>query len=66
MNKYDVFSSEGGYRVCLGVWGGSPVVSNCPWFETKEETEELVIRLKKEEESEADVDAAIEELIKNH
>ena len=65
MNKYDLFKSEGGYRVYLGVWSGSPVVS-CPWFETKEETEELVIRLKKEEESEADVDAAIEELIKNH
>ena len=53
MNKYDVFISEGGYRVCLGVWNGSPIISNCPWFETKEETEELVIRLKKEEEAEA-------------
>ena len=64
MNKYDLFKSEGGYRVYLGVWSGSPVVS-CPWLETKEEAEELVrylkelVRyLKKEEESEADVDAA--------
>ena len=57
MNKYDLFKSEGGYRVYLGVWSGSPVVS-CPWFETKEEAEELVRYLKKEEESEAAVDAA--------
>jgi hypothetical protein len=47
MNKYDVFKSEGGYRVCLGVWSGSPIISKCPWLETKEEAEELVRYLKK-------------------
>ena len=33
MKKYDIFKSEGGYRVCLGLWGDNPVIKVCPWFE---------------------------------
>lgn len=33
MNLYDVFKSEGGYRVCLQLWGtGDPIINYCPWY----------------------------------
>lgn len=34
MKKYDIFKSEGGYRVCLALWGDDPVISRCPWCKT--------------------------------
>lgn len=40
MEKYEVFASEGGYRVALGIYGGNPIIDQSPWFETKEEAEE--------------------------
>lgn len=35
MEQYDVFPSEGGYRVCLGIHNNNPVIDKCPWFKTK-------------------------------
>lgn len=37
MEIYDIFKSEGGYRVCGSTWNGGPVMRNSPWFETEEE-----------------------------
>lgn len=34
-----VFRSEGGFRVCGGVWAGSPIIKQSPWFATREEAE---------------------------
>lgn len=39
MEKYEVFKSEGGFRVCLGVYLNSPVISRSPWFETEEQAD---------------------------
>nr|DAT51552.1 MAG TPA: hypothetical protein [Caudoviricetes sp.] len=36
MKMYEVFKSEGGYRVCCAMWAGdSPVIERCPWYETE-------------------------------
>ena len=37
MKHYDVFKSQGGYAVALGIYGGCPVVGSCKWFETEAE-----------------------------
>ena len=34
MEKYDVFKSEGGYRVCLATYGDDPIIDKCPWCKT--------------------------------
>lgn len=34
-----VFASEGGFRVCGGVWAGGPIIKQSPWFATREEAE---------------------------
>lgn len=34
-----VFRSEGGWRVCCGVWAGGPIIDQSPWFKTREEAE---------------------------
>ncbi len=49
MNIYDIFRSEGGYRVCKATWGNDPIISSCPWFETEEEAKNEVKKLKFEE-----------------
>lgn len=46
MKVYDVFASEGGYRVCGAVWAGCPVIDSSPWFATREEAENEVERMK--------------------
>ena len=46
MNIYDIFRSEGGYRVCKATWGDDPIISSCPWFETEEEAKNEVKKLK--------------------
>ena len=33
MKKYDVFKSQGGYGVALGIYLDSPVVGTIRWFE---------------------------------
>ena len=40
MKKYDVFKSQGGYGVALGVYLDAPVMGAIRWFETKPEAEE--------------------------
>lgn len=37
MKTYDIFISEGGYRVCGATWNDGPIMENSPWFETEEE-----------------------------
>lgn len=39
MEIYDIFKSEGGYRVCGATWAGGPVIDSSPWFATMEEAE---------------------------
>lgn len=39
MKTYDVFASQGGYGVALGIYLGFPVMGTIRWFETKEEAE---------------------------
>lgn len=34
MEKYDIFKSEGGYRVCLATYGDDPIIDRCPWCKT--------------------------------
>ena len=46
MKPYDVFKSEGGYRVALSVYLGGPVMGNSPWFPTLEEAEEVAEQAK--------------------
>lgn len=46
MNIYDIFRSEGGYRVCKATWLDGPVINSCPWFETEEEAKNEVKKLK--------------------
>lgn len=35
MKLYEVFKSEGGYRVCCGLWNDNPIIAQCPWYETE-------------------------------
>lgn len=36
MKLYEVFKSEGGYRVCRSLWGDDcPVIDRCPWCKTE-------------------------------
>lgn len=35
MRHYDIFKSEGGYRVGLAYHGDGPIIDHCPWFETE-------------------------------
>ena len=35
MKKYEVFKSEGGYRVGKNIVNGGPVIGNCPWYANK-------------------------------
>ena len=39
MKKFEMFESEGGVRVCIGLYGGNPIIDQCPWFETREAAE---------------------------
>ena len=40
MELYDVFKSEGGFRVAGAVYNDCPVMDRSPWFETREEADE--------------------------
>jgi len=39
MKQYDVFKSQGGYGVALGIYLDCPVIGSIRWFEEKEEAE---------------------------
>jgi len=47
MEKYDVFTSEGGYRVAIGIYLDSPVMDTCPWFKDHETAEKYSALAKK-------------------
>ena len=49
MKVYDIFASEGGFRVCGAVWAGGPVISASPWFKTREEAEVGVRKMKQKD-----------------
>ena len=40
-----VFRSEGGFRVCGGVWAGGPIIHQSPWFATREEAERVAAEM---------------------
>lgn len=40
MNEYDIFKSEGGYRVCGATCCDGPVIDASPWFKTRQEAEQ--------------------------
>jgi len=40
MEKYDVFKSQGGYGVAMGVYLDCPVVGSIRWFETESQANE--------------------------
>jgi len=40
MKHYDVFKSQGGYGVALGIYLDSPVMGSIRWFKKEEEAEE--------------------------
>ena len=35
MGKYEIYNSEGGYRVAVAVYHDCPVVGTSPWFDDK-------------------------------
>ena len=35
MEKYEVFKSEGGYRVAKDIINGGAIIKNCPWYANK-------------------------------
>lgn len=51
MEKYEVFKSEGGYRVCGAVWNNSPVMDKSPWYETKDGAESAAREIKFKDET---------------
>lgn len=56
MNKYDVFKSEGGFRVCGGVWAGGPIMAQSPWFATQAEAEAESMKMKERDVKSAALD----------
>ena len=40
-----IFRSEGGFRVCGGVWAGGPIIKKSPWFATREEAERVAAEM---------------------
>lgn len=42
MKKLDVFKSEGGFRVCEGLWGENPIMDQCPWFASEDEAKNYI------------------------
>lgn len=41
MKQYDIFESEGGYRVAGDIHAGGPVMRLSPWRKTRREAEAL-------------------------
>jgi hypothetical protein len=50
MKKYDVFKSQGGYGVALGIYLDSPVVGSIRWFAEKADAEEYAKNKKRYDE----------------
>jgi hypothetical protein len=41
MNRFEIFPSEGGFRVAGGVYYGNPVMSCSPWRKTRKAAERV-------------------------
>lgn len=50
MEMYEIFKSEGGYRVCGGVWCGGPIMKKSPYFRTLEEAKKAAVSMRKKDE----------------
>ena len=44
MEKYDIFKSEGGYRVCLATYGDDPIIDRCPWCKTLADAKDEAVK----------------------
>lgn len=44
MKFYEIYKSEGGYRVAAAVQNESPIISSSPWFATRGEAAEWRIK----------------------
>ena len=53
MKRYEIFASEGGYRIARALWGDSPIIRQCPWYATKAEAEKELEKIRKEDERRA-------------
>ena len=56
MNRLDIFKSEGGYRLALGIWGDGPIISQSPWYKTKAAAEAAKKQIIAQEARQAQVD----------
>jgi len=54
MERFDVFRSEGGWRVALSVVGENPVMDNSPWFETERAAKAFSAKKYRESDAESD------------
>ena len=61
MERFDIFKSEGGYRLALGIYNDSPVIDKSPWFETKEEAEKEKERVIAEAERQVKIEQYIQD-----
>jgi hypothetical protein len=52
MKSFDVFKSEGGYRVALAIWNNGPVMEHSPWFSAEDEARKFAEKLQKTEQPE--------------
>lgn len=44
MERYEIYKSEGGYRVAANVYLNCPVVGSSPWFDDKEKAEDFRVK----------------------
>ena len=61
MKKLDIFKSEGGYRLALGIYNDSPVIDNSPWYTTHEEAEKARAEFIDEEKRQRMIEKFIED-----
>lgn len=60
MKHYDVFKSQGGYGVALGIYLDSPVVGSIRWFETEADAVEYAKNKKMYDKEVAALDKKLE------
>jgi len=52
MKMYEVFKSEGGYRVAGDIYLDGPVIDSSPWRKTEAEAKKLAKKMKRRAEKE--------------
>jgi hypothetical protein len=62
MERYDIFKSEGGYRVAKAVYNDGPVLDKCPWYPTQKKAEKARDKAMADEELQEKIDEAINNL----